>query len=104
MSLPMRSTAWGFQWPEWVPQEVRGQIEDFWRYHNYDQGWLASAAENQAPEMGSIVSLPKLSSDELCQPGRFVFAWNNIGRVAHPDGTFDYVSFDLPEGNLFRHL
>ncbi len=89
------TTTWDFEWPEWVPESVRKEIERSWSYYSRSvEQWKESARNNGAPEFGSIQSLLKLGpSDEQCVPGKFVYCWGNIGRVAHEDGSFDYVSF-----------
>lgn len=94
-----------FHWPEWVPETIQKEILRSYTYHHgHFSGWIESATRNAAPEFGSTVSLPKLASNALCAPGRFVFAWNNIGRVVHEDGTFDYVSFESAQDDILRYL
>src|SRR6266487_2442039 len=92
---------WNFEWPAWVPDAIRREVERFWAGN--DQDWTENAKVNNAPEMGSIVSLRKLCCEELVE-GRFVFAWNNIGRVVYEDGTFEYVAFESPQDDILRHL
>lgn len=82
---------WG--WPVWVPEQIRRQVEHFWSGSRGSQDWIVNAKANNAPEFWSVISLRRLSDDQPCDPGRFVFCWNNIGRIVHEDGTFDYVYF-----------
>jgi hypothetical protein len=85
-----------FDWPGWVPTDVRAAVEHFYSWHGNAPGWRRSAVQNDAPALGERVCL-----HELCRAcdepptarGRFVFAWNNIGRVIADDGTILYVSF-----------
>ena len=94
-----------FQWPEWVPEAIQNEINRSYTYHHgHFSGWVESTTRNTAPEFGSVVSLPKLANNEPCAPGRFVFAWNNIERVVHKDGTFDYVSFESAQDDILRYL
>lgn len=90
----MENTWKAYQWESWIPVEVRKQIEDFWSpdVHRGPREWKQSEIEQEAPKTGDIVTLKKLTSNEYVT-GRYVHAWNNIGRIVHEDGTFDYVSF-----------
>ncbi|MFE4671050.1 DUF5131 family protein [Streptomyces sp. NPDC056723] len=83
-------------WPDWVPAGVRTQIEGFW---GADQGrtprdWMRDMHQQGAPAFGSTVRLPDGFGPEAPKiTGRFVHAWNNIGRLVREDGTFAYTSF-----------
>jgi hypothetical protein len=85
---------WG--WPEWVPIKVREQIEDFWRdsLGRGPEAWLRNSREQGAPVHGETVTLPDgFRSDAPMTTGRYVHAWNNVGRLVRDDGTFAYTHF-----------
>jgi hypothetical protein len=89
-------------WPDWVPLNVREQIESFWSasYNRCPADYEKSAsssyngglgrAEN-IPFFGDLVTLPGWSPGEVVT-GRWVHAWNNIGRLVTADGTVRCVS------------
>lgn len=89
-------------WPTWVPFKVREQIESFWSasYNRGPSDYEKSAsssynggcgrAEN-IPTFGEEVTLPGRSTGEVVT-GRWVHAWNNIGRLVSADGTVHCVS------------
>jgi hypothetical protein len=69
--------------------------------HRSPQDWQKDAREQGAPAHGAVVTLPTLigvrgengKAVYNYVEGRYVHAWNNIGRLVHEDGTFSYVSF-----------
>jgi hypothetical protein len=79
-----------FRWPEWVPAEVRGQIESFWSeaYGRNPQQWIENSYDryNHAPSFGERVRLR--FGGERWVEGRYVHCWNNVGRVVEDGGTF----------------
>jgi protein gp37 len=79
-------------WPEWVPQEVRDQISDFWcpEWGRSPAQWIASAHENHAPRFGEVVTLRSLLGEGM-EEGRFVYAWGNLARLVRDDGSFGYA-------------
>ncbi len=81
-----------FNWPDWVPPKVRQQIADFWseRNHRTLADWERSATENNMPRFGQRVRM--LSFDKRIVEGRYIHAWNNIGRLVTDDGEIEYVS------------
>lgn len=88
-----------FTWPEWVPLEVRKHVEEFWS-DDYNRGpdeWLRDTAD---PYNGKGVTLGTRGTfwvigHRALVVGRYVHAWNNIGRAVLEDGTFEYVSGGL---------
>ena len=85
-----------WSWPDWVPTPVREAIEDFWgpRAARTPQEWIRDMHQQGAPAFGSTVWLPDgFGSNAPLIKGRFVHAWNNIGRLIREDGTFAYTSF-----------
>lgn len=82
------------QWPDWVPQEVRAQIVSFWGTASFGRGPKDYEEQHRtnyanAPEFGAAVELlwdgrGKARPDVQ---GRYVHAWNNIGRMVAADGT-----------------
>ncbi|MAY48822.1 MAG: hypothetical protein CMH38_03505 [Microbacterium sp.] len=86
------SDEWG--WCTWVPQGVRDQVEDFWRHHGGEAGWRADMLRQGAPKYGAVVTMDDgFGSNPAQVTGMYVHAWNNIGRIVMPDGTFRYTSF-----------
>ncbi|MBT2477603.1 phage Gp37/Gp68 family protein [Streptomyces sp. ISL-94] len=96
--LPEQASAsWAdWTWPEWVPAIVREHIERFW---GADQGrsprdWMRDMHQQQAPAFGARVTMDDgFGADPKQTTGRYVHAWNNIGRLVRDDGTFAYTSF-----------
>ncbi len=89
-------------WPEWVPSAIRSQVEQFWGcWGRNPRQWAEDAEHRGAPAFGSVVTLPLLGQPwPTPASGRFVHCWNNIGRIVHEDGSWDYVSFG--HGDLSR--
>jgi hypothetical protein len=90
-----------FAWPDWVTTELRQTIaQDFWgSRHDGPEEWLRSADRNHAPTFGARVAIN--SRDWVCYPsdpdavliGRFVYCWNNIGRIVDAKGAVHFCSF-----------
>jgi hypothetical protein len=83
-------------WPDWVPAGIREQVEAFWaeEYGRGPQAWLRDMAVQGAPPIGDVVTLGNgFGPSPPPVTGRYVHAWNNIGRVVLGDGTFAYTSF-----------
>jgi hypothetical protein len=76
-----------YKWESWIPVEVQKQIEKFWspNMHRSPRHW-----KEDETEQGAL--LPCQRSVEIKRL-LDVHAWNNIGRIVHEDGTFDYVAF-----------
>jgi hypothetical protein len=95
------------QWPEWVPEKVRQEIQRFWSGPGRGpREWMESAVRNHAPAFGSTATVLRMKPDLKVAflrehyevvPVRYVHAWNNIGRGIHPDGSYDVVSLGDPE-------
>ena len=87
-----------WNWPDWVPAEVRMQIEETYSQarHYSRTDWELNAKRNNMPEFGQRVIMRSLGKDAPCVCGRYVHAWNNIGRVITDDGTVEYVSNPRP--------
>ena len=83
-----------FQWPEWVPAKLRKSIEDFWceSWGRGPEEWIRdwTEAHPTVPRLGEVCTLGNLCGDGF-STGRYVHAWNNIGRVVFPDGGIGYV-------------
>lgn len=80
-----------FTWPEWVPQEVRQQVEEFWQ-EPWGRGpgvWMENTRINGAPPFGMQVGQLRDGKEDR---GRYVHAWNNIGRLVREDGSVAYAS------------
>ncbi len=88
-----------FKWPDWVPFEVRSEIEGFWA-ESVGRGpkeWIQNMLEREAPPTGEVLTLPSLVEHERVT-GRFIHAWNNIGRIITADGAIRCVCH--AEGDL----
>ena len=84
-----------FEWPEWVPEGIRTSVESFWSESagRGPRSWIADMKDQGGPKFGSVATCRALGAEEKMVTGRFVHCWNNIGRVVHDDGSFDYVSY-----------
>jgi len=86
-------------WPDWVPADARQQIESFWSESigRSPRRWLQNAHDNGAPAFGqewtTHPSMRPAGSPADRHTGRYIHAWNNIGRLALPDGSMGYTSF-----------
>lgn len=86
-----------YAWPDWVPEKVRAQIESFWgeKFHRGPQAWLRDTQEQGAPRFGARLTMNDgFGANPPQTTGRYVHAWNNIGRLVRDDGTFAYTSFN----------
>ena len=95
-------TTWeNFPWPDWVPEGVRAQVESFWSEAagRIPLDWLYSAANpySKCPPLGTLGTFRAASAagDEPYVEGRYVHAWNNMGRVVLEDGGYVVVSSGL---------
>ena len=81
----------GYAWPEWVPEKLREQIRSFWNWHGGLPAWLDDVRRNAE-------CAPPLYAEAVCwncydlDRGRYVHAWNNMGRIVRADGTVAVVS------------
>jgi len=87
-----------FYFPSWVPSEVQGQIKSFW---SIDSGrgpshWLKNAQLNKSPCLGDRVRIHSILPKKLVI-GRFIFAWNNIGRVVDDEGCVGLLKWSRDE-------
>lgn len=96
LNLPER---WSdYDWPGWVPESVRNEIE---RFHSRPQGWGYGQARayNYALPMGSHHVLCGDSCHEF--EGRYIHCWNNMGRIVTERGEVFVVSCG-PKGLRYR--
>lgn len=90
-----------WNWPDWVPDDVRKQIENVWSGRRTVDDWKRNAELNAMPEFGQRVRMLSVGEHgKRVVEGRFVHAWNNIGRVIADDGTIEYVC--NPFGKLLQ--
>ena len=70
-------------WPDWVPKDLIGQLEDFWgpSMGRKAKDWLRSIEEGEVPRFGAEVEKDGVK-------GKYVHRWNNIGAIVFPDGTW----------------
>lgn len=100
----VRPESWqGYEWPTWVPDKIREQVEAFWGvWGRTPRAWAKDAADNNAPALGDHVRLTDLGVGVNWVEGRYVHAWNNIGRLVTDDGGVVCVSLcyyqPLPPG------
>jgi len=90
-----------FPWPDWVPEDLQRSIEKFW-FPEWGRGpeqWLDDARSHRMPRFGQCVRMKQLLTEKLVT-GRFVYAWNNIGRLVTSAG--DVVCVSNP-GPLIGH-
>ncbi|XTZ13874.1 DUF5131 family protein [Micromonospora echinospora] len=86
-------------WPDWVPVKAREQIESSWskRVGRGPASWLADAHAQGAPAFGQQWTTPRgmrpPGSPDGRHTGRYIHAWNNIGRLALPNEEMGYTSF-----------
>jgi len=81
-----------YSWPEWVPEGLRTSIEEFWlpAWGRSPREWMRSAFQNHAPALGSHHVVDRDTLYEVA--GRYVHAWNNMGRLVTPSGDIVVVS------------
>lgn len=82
---------WGaVAWPEWIPAAVRAEVASFWSPENgrgpVDYERAAYSAYNNSPALGEVVTLKSWTEHKPPVTGRWVYCWNNIGRVVDGDG------------------
>lgn len=100
----------GVQWPDWVPAEMAQHIVSFWGPPNgrtpadyARSARFGSSRHDDPPEFGARANLRMIRSDEARVEGRYVHAWNNIGRIVTDDGSSHVVSLDTtPETRPWR--
>lgn len=94
-----------FVWPEWVLQDIKKEIEDFWS-DSCGRGpadWHENAIRSKAPLFGARVRMYDFQNKPV--DGLFVFAWNNIGRLIGDDGQVKYVGvnpFLISRGGMWQ--
>lgn len=94
MSTPV--TPWSeFAWPDWVPQALREQIESFWScsFGRGPAAWVenAIAPYNGGLPLGTRGAFWEIGGNGIVF-GRYVHAWNNMGRCVRDDGSVVVVS------------
>jgi hypothetical protein len=76
---------------------VREEVQEFWSDDiggRGPDGWEANARDpyNHAPELGARVEARGFGAGQAWVSGRYVHAWNNIGRIVLDDGSVAVVS------------
>jgi hypothetical protein len=97
-SVVIANRTWNnFRWPAWVPVDVRRQVAYFYSeaFGLGPADWLAQAVKNRTPLFGAKVRMRDLRGGVV--EGRFVYAWNNVGRVVADNGRTAYVAIDAFE-------
>lgn len=88
-------------WPRWVPEDVREQVVGFWgpKCHRRPADYEGNGLDryNLAPAFGQRVTMPKTQDESAT--GRYVHAWNNMGRVVDDEGKVHVVSCHLTGPN-----
>lgn len=83
-----------FRWPDWVPAELRRQIESFWGcFSRTPMDWVRNWTKDYpyAPDFGEVANLRVSGPGDNRATGRYIHAWNNMGRVVFPDGSYEVV-------------
>lgn len=96
-----------FAWPDWVPARVRREVEGFW---SEEQGrgpgaWSRDASERRSYPFGATVDARAGFGDhdgDRRATGRWVHAWNNIGRLVLEDGTVRCAWFTAADTAAYR--
>ena len=83
-----------YNWPSWVPLDVRTQVEEFWSpmCGRTPRAWIESTVNEGQPRLGERVNAEELCPSSRVLTGKWVPCWNNIGRVVFDDGSFGYAS------------
>jgi len=92
-----------FHWPEWVPEKIKKEIEEF---HSDAWGrgpasWMEGAERNKSPLLGDRVRVHDFQGNLVI--GRFIYAWNNVGRLLSDDGQIECVGYQLPHFEVSRN-
>lgn len=101
----MSAATWAeFVWPDWVPQDVRAQVESFWgppghRVEDWEKS--AKAPYNDGAELGTRGGFWSVGHRRIVI-GRYVHAWNNMGRVVLDDGRVEVVSGGVATAESIR--
>ena len=86
-------------WPDWVPARVREEIESFWGagQGRSPRDWIRDMHHQGAPPHGVTLRMDDGFGPNPRQvTGRYVHAWNNIGRLVlddDPTREYAYTSF-----------
>lgn len=82
-----------FPWPEWIPLNLREQIEKFWLepWGRGPHAWIRDMASQGAPAFGERATLYWMKGETIT--GRVVHTWNNMARVLLDDGTWRVASY-----------
>lgn len=82
-----------YEWPLWVPDEVKKSIMDFWgpSQSRTPKDWLENWKDRTDIAMGQEVVLQELCGKRYAQ-GKYIHAWNNIGRVVDRALKVHYVA------------
>jgi len=101
----MKANTFGdYEFPEWVNDDVKKSITDFWGcFGRTYKDWLESFKFDERencyhkkysgfghPKMGELVAYRFRNGDIVI--GRYIHAWNNIGRLIDSDGKTHYPS------------
>lgn len=82
-----------YNFDDWVCEDVRNQIREFWGcWGRTPKDWLANANtqyNSNEPKYGQYVVVIKRNS---IIKGRYIHAWNNMGRVISDNGDAHCVS------------
>jgi len=75
-----------FSWLDWIPAIVRQDVERYWckAQRRAPLDWLLDAEAKGVPVLGLWVMAISISNESV--EGRFVHAWNNLGRVVARNG------------------
>ncbi len=90
----MKANTFGdYKFDDWVTEDVRNQIKEFWGcFGRTYKDWLANANteyNGNEPKYGQYVVVIKRNT---IIKGRYIHCWNNMGRVIADYGAVGYVS------------
>lgn len=85
-----------FPWPDWVPQKTRDEIADFWstKWGRGPKAYLQDCVHQNSPPFGAKFEY-QWNKDAQPVRGRWVHAWNNMGRLIDDDGVPHVASTPL---------
>lgn len=95
-----KNTFGNYKFPGWVNEQLREQIKDFWGWAGRTyKDWLSNPKqyikEGRLPVQGSNVAfyLEDYKTDKYSRiTGKYLHAWNNMGRLVLKDKSYKVVS------------
>ena len=80
-----------YDWPDWVPAELRSRIEVNWQARGGREAWEAERLRFGAPQTGEVKTARlRLSGDDWAT-GRYVYIVDNLGAIVEDNGSVWYA-------------